>query len=190
MTGVQTCALPILKAEKEFSDAVLEGIPGYLYVYDEENRLVKWNKKHETLTGYTYEELSRKKLSDWFDQADLEQVTRTVTTILETGYGEVEADLLTKDGARLRVFFNGVRLNMGGKTYFTGVGLDVTERRIAEQRITEQLDELRRWHSVTLGREGRILQLKVEVNKLLEELGRPLRYPSAQGLELKEVGGE
>ena len=67
-----------LKAEKEFSDAVLEGIPGYLYVYDEENRLVKWNKKHETLTGYTYEELSRKKLSDWFDQADLRSEERRV----------------------------------------------------------------------------------------------------------------
>jgi hypothetical protein len=80
--------------------------------------------------------------------------TRQSEKVFETGYGEVEADLLIKGGGTLRILSNGVRLSMGGKNYFTGVGLDVTERRKAERRIEEQLDELRRWHSVTLGREG------------------------------------
>ncbi|MGD9939305.1 MAG: response regulator [Clostridia bacterium] len=179
-----------LKAEKDLSDAVLEGIPGYLYVYDEEGRLVKWNKKHETMTGYSAEELSTMRLSDWFGEGDLRCVNEAVKQVFETGYGEVEADVLIKGGGTLRIRSNGVRLNMDGKNYFTGVGLDVTERRKTERRIDEQLDELRRWHSATLGREGRVLQLKAEINQLLLELGRPPRYTSAtdqKGIDKKNT---
>ena len=45
--------------------------------------------------------------------------------------------------------------------------------------LTEQLDELRRWQRATLGREGRVLEMKKEINDLLAEHGLPPRYPSA-----------
>jgi PAS domain S-box-containing protein len=60
-----------------------------------------------------------------------------------------------------------------------GVCTDITERKKAEEAIREQMDELRRWHEVTLGRETRVLDLKREVNDLLAKLGRPPRYESA-----------
>ena len=44
--------------------------------------------------------------------------------------------------------------------------------------MAEQLDELRRWHSATLGREGRVLELKTEINDLLAQAGQAPRYPS------------
>ena len=49
--------------------------------------------------------------------------------------------------------------------------------------LDKQLDELRRWQQVTLGREGRVLAMKQEVNSLLAELGQPPRYPSAAEAE-------
>jgi CheY-like chemotaxis protein len=58
---------------------------------------------------------------------------------------------------------------------------DVAARREAEARMAEQLEELRRWHAATVGRENRVLELKREVNELLEKAGQPLRYPSALG---------
>jgi len=54
------------------------------------------------------------------------------------------------------------------------------ERKNAESLLTEQLDELRRWHEATLGREMRTLELKHEVNELLAQAGQPPRYPSAE----------
>ena len=45
--------------------------------------------------------------------------------------------------------------------------------------LNQQLDELRRWQQATLGREGRILSVKKEVNALLAAQGQPPRYPSA-----------
>ncbi len=57
---------------------------------------------------------------------------------------------------------------------------DVTQRKMAEDKVREQIGELNRWHRVTLGREARILELKREVNQLLEQLGRPAKYSSAE----------
>jgi PAS domain S-box-containing protein len=52
--------------------------------------------------------------------------------------------------------------------------------------LAKQLDELRRWQQVTLGREGRVMAMKQEVNNLLAELGRPPRYPSAVEAETEK----
>ena len=53
---------------------------------------------------------------------------------------------------------------------------DITERRQAEEQVQQQLDELRRWNEVTLGRETRVMELKHEVNELLMKSGLPQRY--------------
>ena len=57
--------------------------------------------------------------------------------------------------------------------------MDITERKRNEAQLLEQLDELRRWQQATLGREGRVLEMKKEVNHLLAAQGQPPRYPSA-----------
>lgn len=58
------------------------------------------------------------------------------------------------------------------------------ERAQDAERLKKHLDELRRWHSVTLDRESRTLELKQEVNALLIRLGEPERY-SVSASELK-----
>lgn len=40
----------LLHQEKKFIDAVLDSIPGMLYVYDEQGHIVRWNKKHQEMT--------------------------------------------------------------------------------------------------------------------------------------------
>jgi len=62
------------------------------------------------------------------------------------------------------------------------------ERKRAEAQIAEQLDELRRWHDAMVGREGRVLEVKKEVNELLARLGQPPRYLSvAEGQDVEVV---
>ncbi|HUG73534.1 MAG TPA: hypothetical protein VMK82_08940, partial [Steroidobacteraceae bacterium] len=56
---------------------------------------------------------------------------------------------------------------------------DLTERRHSELQIQQQLEELRRWRTATLGREDRVLALKREVNELLIAAGQSERYMSA-----------
>ncbi len=54
------------------------------------------------------------------------------------------------------------------------------ERKQVEAQLNEQLDELKRWQDATLGREGRVIELKREVNQLLAQAGQPPRYPSVE----------
>lgn len=89
--------------------------------------------------------------------------------------GPFEKEYLHKDGHRVPFQATVVLLD-GGK----GEGLclieDRTERMRAERKIQEQLDELVRWQKVVVGREDRIQELKMEVNRLLADLGKPARY--------------
>jgi len=60
------------------------------------------------------------------------------------------------------------------------VTTDITERRQGEAKLKEQVDELNRWHQVTLGRENRVMELKREINELLHQMGKPPRYSSIE----------
>lgn len=63
-------------------------------------------------------------------------------------------------------------------TAMTAIAIE-SERRDA--RMRQQLEELRRWQRVMLGREGRVLELKQEINALLARLGEAPRYASGEG---------
>jgi len=55
---------------------------------------------------------------------------------------------------------------------------DITERKRAEVKVQNQLDELKRWQTVMLGREDRVQELKREVNELCLRMGEAVRYAS------------
>ena len=67
------------------------------------------------------------------------------------------------------------------KTY--GVNQDITDRKRTEEKMSQQLEELRRWHEVTLGREGRVAELKREVNELAKRVGEKPRYGGSEKKE-------
>ena len=68
-------------------------------------------------------------------------------------------------------------MDSNGNVYgVLGVFEDITDRKLAERQISDQLTELRRWYSAMLGREKRIMDLKAEVNALLLRGGQPPRY--------------
>ncbi len=54
--------------------------------------------------------------------------------------------------------------------------LEISERQRAETRLTESLDEVERHNRAMVGRESRILDLKLQVNRLLDELGQERCY--------------
>lgn len=131
-----------LSKANNLNAAILESIPGFLYVYDDTGKLIKWNKKHEEMTGYTTEELSHMTMDDWYEGEDAVRVAAAVREVLSKSYGEVEAHLLTKGGGKLRIRCNGVRLDITGRTYFTGVGVDITRQEKDEEALREKTNYL------------------------------------------------
>ena len=78
------------------------------------------------------------------------------------------------------IMISPVRDSNGRVTHYLGIKEDITERKLAESKLSEQVEELRRWHEATLGREMRTLELKREVNELLGQAGQPPRYSSTE----------
>jgi len=57
-----------------------------------------------------------------------------------------------------------------------GVWRDVTEQNQAEERLKRTLEDMERFNQLMRGRERRTLELKAEINSLLMELGRQIKY--------------
>lgn len=130
-----------LARERTFANAVLDSVPGLLYLYDADGNLIRWNKQHEVLTGYSSDELSRMRLQDWYRDSpeDLLAISQGVAQAFSEGYGEAEAYLQTKDGHKILFHFTAVRLEIDGSTYFAGIGIDITQQRLAEEAVERRL---------------------------------------------------
>lgn len=57
-----------------------------------------------------------------------------------------------------------------------GVWRDVTEQNQAEERLKRTLEDMERFNQLMRGRERRTLELKAEINHLLEGMGREAKY--------------
>ncbi|OGT14411.1 MAG: hypothetical protein A3J49_12895 [Gallionellales bacterium RIFCSPHIGHO2_02_FULL_57_16] len=96
------------------------------------------------------------------------------------GIGRVESVHRAKDGHLIPVEIMVAYHQYKGEEFHCSFVRDITERKQAEAKLNEQIEELRRWHDATMGREMRVLDLKREVNELLGSSGQPPRYPSAE----------
>jgi|GEM_PF-4289572 len=91
---------------------------------------------------------------------------------------DVDLRLISKDGTLKYCHVKGICVvdEAGQPRRIIGTIMDITVRKQAEEQTNKQLDELRRWHAVTLGREDRIGALKREVNALAARLGEQQPY--------------
>ncbi len=142
-----------LLREKVFTDAVIDSVPGLLYLYDADGYLVRWNKKHEEITGYSDAELDHRHVLDWYKGRpdDVARITAGVQRALAEGFADAEAGLVTKSGAVIPFYFTAVRLVIDGKTYFTGIGIDLTERQRAQQekeKLAAQLQQSQKMEAI------------------------------------------
>lgn len=124
-----------LKESRFLADAVMDSVPGLLYLYDDQGHLVSWNKRHETMTGYSTEEMGHMSLLDWYkgDEASIQSIAEGLAESQKSGFGEAEGTLQTKDGKSIPMSFTAVKVELRGKQYFTGIGIDITERKKREE---------------------------------------------------------
>jgi PAS domain-containing protein len=70
------------------------------------------------------------------------------------------------------------RMDSDDQPFLQATVRDITEQKRADANLHTALDEAERLNRITMGREYRVVQMKREVNALLAELDRPLRYAS------------
>lgn len=63
--------------------------------------------------------------------------------------------------------------------------VNISEQKESEEKINKQLNELQRWHDAMINREEKTLELKIEINRLLQKLGKPIKYSSVSNENLE-----
>jgi HAMP domain-containing protein len=95
--------------------------------------------------------------------------------IIATGNLNYVVGLTTKDEiGQLSRGFDKMVVNL--KNINADLTKEITERRRAEEELQKRLGELEIYYRATIGRERRIIELKHQVNELLERLGEKKKY--------------
>jgi PAS domain S-box-containing protein len=133
----------ILK-ERNFSESVINSLPGIFYLFDEKGGFVRWNKNFEEVSEYSAPEINNMTPMDFFSGDEKQSVLEKIQKVFTGGHSEVEACLTSKSGRRTPYFFTGLLIIIDDKPYLIGVGIDITERRRAEETLNKTLAELER----------------------------------------------
>ena len=94
-----------------------------------------WNKHLEEVSGYDRDEMREIRPLDFFAREEKARVADRIHDVFEHGHAEVEAEFLTKSGNRIPYYFNGTLLHIDGEPHLMGMGLDISRRHRAEQRL-------------------------------------------------------
>ena len=131
------------RREKAIRDAVFDSIPGIIYLLDEQGNVVQWNRCFNEMTGYSDAEIGRMHCLDFFRGADVDLIVRRFETTMREGLSEAEADFYRKDGSHFPVYLTSVRLMIDDRPHVAGIGIDVSERNHAQEKIVRKNELLR-----------------------------------------------
>ena len=125
-----------LRKEQRFFEVAVNSLPGIFYMVDESRTHRRWNRRLETATGYTPEELAARDFPDVFDPGDRSHIRTRITDLFDRDTGFMfEASLVAKDGTETPYLFTGTSLELDGTHYLITVGLDATEQKQREREL-------------------------------------------------------
>ena len=161
----------IIKA-RDLSAAIINSLPGIFYLFNQEGKYLRWNKNLEIVSGYSAEEISRIHPLDFFDSDEKELLAKKISDTFKYGEANVEANFLLKNKNKIAYHFTGLFIKYEEANCLMGVGIDISERKEAQEKIQQTSEELRRLavHLQTIREEER----KRIGREIHDELGQQL----------------
>ncbi len=165
-----------LKESEERYRALFENNHAVMFLIDpQDGRIVDANQTAERYYGWSRDELLNMYITQ-INTLSPEQVKEEMQKAASQQRNYFNFKHRRKDGTVTEVEVYSGPIMLKGRTLLYSLVHDITARMDAERKVAEQLAELKRWQAVMLGREERILELKREVNELLQSSGQPPRY--------------
>jgi PAS domain S-box-containing protein len=154
---------------------LIDGSRDGIVVLQHDGKVYEANKMYARMLGYTPEEVLQLYVWDWDVQWTREQLLEMIRQVDAAG-DHFETRHRRKDGTFLDVEISTNGALCGGQKLIFCVCRDITERKRAEKRLQEKMDDLDHFNRLMIGRELRMIELKQEVNGLCRQLGVPQRY--------------
>jgi two-component system, cell cycle sensor histidine kinase and response regulator CckA len=133
-----------LRREKAFTEAIVDSLPGVFFLLSGEGRFLRWNQNAERVLGYTPAEISVLQPTDVVAPTDRALLGEKIRAAFTEGGADLEANVLTKDGRTIPYLFTGQRILVDKGPFIVGVGIDISDRRQAEEKSQRSQTQLQR----------------------------------------------
>lgn len=166
----------LVKNEKLFSKSVIDAIPGSFYVIDKDGKFTAWNSFiRDQVVGRLEDEMAGCIGIDYIHPDDRLMMVEKIVNIMEDGEDlYTEARVLLRGGPQFRTFLmTGSRMMINDSPFLVGVGIDISERKQAEEALHRQLQHMRALREIDLAIRGTTdiyLSLKSILEYTLSEL--------------------
>lgn len=185
--------LAIENEERLRSDArtrlILDSAGEGIFGVDTEERVTFFNAAAERLLGYRADEVIGREIHSiihhsYADGTPYPRENCPVFLALMRAEEAHVADeaLWRKDGSKFPSEYSITVISddKGGIIGAVIVFRDITERKNSEEELNRRMEDMERFNRLTMGREERMIQLKGEINALLEETGREKKYKAVK----------
>ncbi|MGZ4986814.1 MAG: sensor histidine kinase, partial [Limisphaerales bacterium] len=124
----------LVARERNFSEAVINSTPGILALFDQDGFRL-WNPSAELITGYSAEETKRMNPLEFVDETERPKLEEAIRKVFAGEHVEVEVTLVCKSGKRIPYYFNGALVVVEGVPCVLTIGVDLSERQLAEREV-------------------------------------------------------
>ncbi|MBW2303613.1 MAG: PAS domain S-box protein [Deltaproteobacteria bacterium] len=164
-----------LRKEKEFNATLIKTSPALFVAIDAKGRILLINEAMQKTLGYSHEEVAGKNyLKTFVPRSEWPFLKAVFRDLRGAGTTVNEGKMVTKDGRELIVEWHSRHIlkEDGRLDYFLAIGVDVTERKRAEEELRrhrDHLEELVRERTDSLTKTNERLQREIAERKQAEE---------------------
>ena len=155
-----------LRKERDFSTAVLNTAGALVIVLDQQGTITRFNRACEEATGYLSAEVLGRMFMEFLIPPEEVQGVQQAWNALSAGSfpNQYENHWVAKDGSRRLIAWSNTAITRedGSIEYIIGTGVDITERKRAEEALRHANQCL----------EERVRERTEELNKRADQLGR------------------
>ena len=109
--------------ERDFSNAIIESLPGTFFVIDAARRFIRWNKNQEIMMGYTADELRQMDALEIIYEEDRPLMEDMIRRVVEDGQAQERTRVISKQGEVRQALITAKRLDIKGQSYIIGTGI-------------------------------------------------------------------
>jgi PAS domain S-box-containing protein len=165
----------LIKSETR-NKALLDAVPDMIFRVKRNGTYLEFIPGKGIKTIVPESDFIGKTISDIVPTETAQLIMETIENVLQTGMIQVsEYQFLISD----EIHHREARFIGLGKDEVMIIERDVSERKKAEESLKRHSEELKNFNNIMVDREMRIIELKEEVNKLAEDVGKDVPYPAA-----------